>query len=129
MDIPKGHWPINSYLIFASIPIIMITCAICQDLFCEPKILPCLHSFCAGCLKEWSGNLANLDLSKRHLECPLCRAKVLLSTAHSVEELLSHFLPCIHLVEIVCLQEQASSKRSRPFVKIAMKEKTQYRCV
>ena len=91
-----------------------LTCAICQDLLNEPKILPCLHSFCTGCLKEWSGRLANLDPSKRHLECPLCRAKVLLSTSRSVEELPSHF-SAIRLVEIVHLQEQASSKKVTPF--------------
>ena len=90
-----------------------LTCAICQDLLNEPKILPCLHSFCMGCLKEWSGRLANLDPSKRHLECPLCRAKVLLSTSRAVEELLSHF-SAIRLVEIVRLQEQASNKKVTP---------------
>ena len=90
-----------------------LTCAICQDLLNEPKILPCLHSFCTGCLKEWSGRLANLDPSKRHLECPLCRAKVLLSTSRAVEELPSHF-SAIRLVEIVHLQEQASSKKVTP---------------
>ena len=87
-----------------------LTCAICQDLLNEPKILPCLHSFCTDCLKEWSGKLTNLDPSKRHLECPLCRAKVLLSTSRAVEELPSHF-SAIRLVEIVRLQEQASSKK------------------
>ena len=86
-----------------------VTCAICQDLLNKPKILPCLHSFCAGCLKEWSGRLANLDPSKRHLECPLCRDKVLSSTSRAVEELPSHF-SAIRLVEIVRLQEQAGSK-------------------
>ena len=90
-----------------------LTCAICQDLLNEPKILPCLHSFCTGCVKEWLGRLANLDPSKRHLECPLCRAKVLLSTSRSVEELPSHF-SAIRLVEIVRLQEQAGSKKVTP---------------
>ena len=90
-----------------------LTCAICQDLLNNPKILPCLHSFCTGCLKEWSGRLTNLDPSKRHLECPLCRAKVLLSTSRAVEELPSHF-SAIRLVEIVRLQEQVSSKKVTP---------------
>ena len=90
-----------------------VTCVICQDLLNEPKILPCLHSFCTSCLKEWSGRLANLDPSKRHLECPLCRVKVLLSTSRSVEELPSHF-SAIRLVEIVRLQEQAGSKKVTP---------------
>ena len=89
-----------------------LTCAICQDLFNNPKILPCLHSFCTGCLKaEWSGKLANLDPSKRHLECPLCRAKILLSTSRAVEELPSH-LSAIRLVE--SLREQANSKKVTP---------------
>ena len=84
---------------------------VCQDLLNEPKILPCLHSFCTGCLKEWSGRLANLDPSKCHLECPLCTAKVLsTSCAVAIEELPSHF-SAICLVEIVQLQEQAGTKK------------------
>ena len=67
-------------------------------------------------VQEWSGRLANLDPSKRHLECPLCRAKVLLSTFRAVEELPSHF-SAIRLVEIVHLQEQASSKKVAPICK------------
>ena len=90
-----------------------LTCAICQDLLNKPKILPCLHSFCTGCLKEWSGRLENLDPSKRHFECPLCRARVLLSTPLAVEELPSHF-SAIRLVEIVRLQEQAGNKKVTP---------------
>ena len=90
-----------------------LTCAICQDLLNKPKILPCLHSFCTGCLKDWAGRLENLDPSKRHLECPLCRARVLLSTLIAVEELPSHF-SAIRLVEIVRLQEQAGSKKVTP---------------
>ena len=90
-----------------------LTCAICQELLNEPRILPCLHSFCTGCLKEWSGRLAKLDPSKRHLECPLCRAKVLLSSSHAIEELPSHF-SAIRLIEIIRLQEQASSKKVTP---------------
>ena len=90
-----------------------LTCTICQDLLNDPKILPCLHSFCTGCLKQWSGRLANLDSSKRHLKCPLCRAKVLLSTSRAIEELPSHF-SAIRLVEIIRLQEQANSKKVTP---------------
>jgi len=90
-----------------------LTCAICQDLLNDPKILPCLHSFCTGCLKEWLGRLPYLQASKRELECPLCRGKVTLSTPKAVEELPSHF-GAVRLVEIVRLQEQASSKKVTP---------------
>ena len=90
-----------------------LTCAICQDLLNDPKILPCLHSFCTGCLKEWLGRLPYLEASKRHLECPLCRGKVALSTPRAVEELPSNF-SAVRLVEIVRLQDQASSKKVTP---------------
>ena len=89
-----------------------LTCAICQELLSNPKILTCLHSFCTGCLvKEWSSKLADLDPSKRHLECPQCKAKVLLSTSRAVEELPSHF-SAIRSVEIVRLQEWATNSKN-----------------
>ena len=90
-----------------------LTCAICQDLLNDPKILPCLHSFCTDCLKEWLGRLPYLEASKRDVECPLCGGKVSLSTSRAVEELPSHF-SAVRLVEIVRLQEQASSKKVTP---------------
>ena len=90
-----------------------LTCAVCQDLLNQPKILPCLHSFCIGCLKEWSERLATLDPSKRYLECPLCRTKVLLSSSRAVEELPTHF-SANRLVDIIRLQEQVGSKKVTP---------------
>jgi len=90
-----------------------LTCAVCQDLLNNPKILPCLHSFCTGCLKEWLGRLPYLEASKRELECPLCRGKFALSTPRDVEDLPSHF-SAVRLVEIVRLQEQASNKKVNP---------------
>ncbi|XP_065902733.1 E3 ubiquitin-protein ligase TRIM71-like isoform X2 [Dysidea avara] len=91
-----------------------LTCAICQDLLNDPKILPCLHSFCTGCLK-------------RELECPLCRGKVALSTPRAVEELPSHF-SAVRLVEIVSLQEQASSKKVTPICQSCEEEQATSCC-
>ena len=88
-----------------------LTCAMCKNLLDYPKILPCLHSYCTSCLKEKSDKLANLDDSKRHLQCPSCKAEVLLSTPGAIEELPSHF-SATRLVEIVRLQEQATNKES-----------------
>ncbi|XP_019627221.1 PREDICTED: tripartite motif-containing protein 2-like [Branchiostoma belcheri] len=43
-----------------------LTCAICMLNFRDPKILPCLHSFCRECLQEWANK-------QQPLECPTCR--------------------------------------------------------
>ena len=60
-----------------------------------------------------AGWLIWIRRSVTDLECPLCRAKVLLSTSRAVEKLPSHF-SAIRLVEILRLQEQASSKKFTP---------------
>ncbi|XP_019642127.1 PREDICTED: tripartite motif-containing protein 3-like [Branchiostoma belcheri] len=46
-----------------------LTCAICMLNFRDPKILPCLHSFCRECLQEWTAK-------QQPLECPTCREPV-----------------------------------------------------
>ncbi|XP_070810762.1 E3 ubiquitin-protein ligase TRIM56 [Pituophis catenifer annectens] len=47
-----------------------LTCTICLGHYCQPKILPCLHSYCQDCLKKLLGG------SKRELRCPECREPV-----------------------------------------------------
>ena len=45
-----------------------LKCAICLELFQDPRILPCLHTFCRECIQH--------SLNKnRSLKCPVCRAK------------------------------------------------------
>ncbi|XP_078658239.1 tripartite motif-containing protein 2-like [Branchiostoma floridae x Branchiostoma belcheri] len=46
-----------------------LTCAICMLHYRDPKILPCLHSFCRECLQEWTAK-------QQPLECPTCREPV-----------------------------------------------------
>ncbi|XP_026549245.1 E3 ubiquitin-protein ligase TRIM56 [Notechis scutatus] len=47
-----------------------LTCTLCLEHYCQPKILPCLHSYCQACLKKL------LRGSKRELRCPECRELV-----------------------------------------------------
>ncbi|XP_071844720.1 uncharacterized protein [Apostichopus japonicus] len=42
-------------------------CSICQDNFTEPKLLPCFHRYCKGCLTKVVQVLHGKDL-----ECPTC---------------------------------------------------------
>ena len=47
----------------------LVTCALCLELLKNPKVFPCLHSYCYECV---------VKLAKREcgLECPECRAPV-----------------------------------------------------
>jgi len=104
-----------------------LTCAICQDLLNDPKILPCLHSFCTGCLKEWLGRLPYLEAARLELQCPICRGNFQLSSPRAVEELPSHF-SAIRLVEIVRMQEQAHSKKATPICQNCEEEAATFFC-
>uniref|UniRef100_A0A3Q2XUY8 RING-type domain-containing protein n=1 Tax=Hippocampus comes TaxID=109280 RepID=A0A3Q2XUY8_HIPCM len=42
-----------------------LKCSICLDIFNDPVILPCSHSFCCGCMQQWK--------EKGHRTCPVCR--------------------------------------------------------
>ena len=47
-----------------------ITCSICEDLFTDPKTIPCLHTFCKQCIEK------SIESNKKKASivcCPLCR--------------------------------------------------------
>ncbi|KAI8508994.1 hypothetical protein Bbelb_128420 [Branchiostoma belcheri] len=46
-----------------------LTCQVCMLHFRDPKILPCLHTFCKECLEGWA-------TKQPPLECPICRLPV-----------------------------------------------------
>ena len=50
-----------------------ITCAICRDLFNDPKTIPCLHTFCKSCLEK---SIETNKKMKVDVCCPSCRAPV-----------------------------------------------------
>lgn len=45
-----------------------LSCPICCEIFKEPVVLKCSHSFCAACLREYWRRGGNR-------ECPLCRSR------------------------------------------------------
>ena len=44
-------------------------CSVCLELFTEPKILPCCHTFCLECLKK----TASRKRTEGKITCPKCR--------------------------------------------------------
>src|SRR4051812_29710670 len=43
-------------------------CCICTDLFTDPRMLPCLHTFCLNCLNQTTVKAGD------SMPCPLCRS-------------------------------------------------------
>ena len=47
-----------------------LTCAVCSDRFCDPKVLPCLHTYCRKCVENLAKEESPEDDSVKVL-CPL----------------------------------------------------------
>ena len=73
-----------------------LTCAICLDIFKDPKLLQCFHVYCKDCLQQ----LVLQDIQGQFsLRCPTCRQSTLLHPATAVSGLQSAF-HIHHLFEI-----------------------------
>ena len=44
-------------------------CSVCLELFTDPKVLPCCHTFCLECLKK----TATREKTRGQITCPKCR--------------------------------------------------------
>ncbi|XP_061182528.1 E3 ubiquitin-protein ligase TRIM56-like [Saccostrea echinata] len=80
------------------------TCPICYDIYKDPKVLPCLHSFCKTCINNF--------ISKRNTKtihpCPVCREIFELQNLDS-DELKTNF--CLkNLIEVITSGKQNVSK-------------------
>ncbi|XP_078588987.1 E3 ubiquitin-protein ligase TRIM71-like [Branchiostoma floridae x Branchiostoma japonicum] len=47
----------------------LLTCPVCKGIYNNPRILPCLHTFCANCLEMWRKGEVQFT-------CPTCRQQV-----------------------------------------------------
>ncbi|XP_028450018.1 E3 ubiquitin/ISG15 ligase TRIM25 isoform X3 [Perca flavescens] len=47
----------------------LLMCPVCQDIFKDPRQLPCGHSMCMGCLENMMGHSSDIPF-----RCPDCRA-------------------------------------------------------
>ena len=64
-----------------------VSCSVCMTTFTEPKMLPCLHTFCLHCLN------VILRTSGRHdiITCPECRRDVQVPSSGNPKDLPTNF--------------------------------------
>jgi tripartite motif-containing protein 2/3 len=44
-------------------------CPICTEVYTDPRVLPCIHTFCLKCIEGWGKDKQPGD----KVACPLCR--------------------------------------------------------
>ena len=81
-----------------------LTCAICLDIYTNPKTLPCLHSFCQQCLEGLS---LNIQENKHYISCPTCRHRIHLPEPVGAAGYLSAF-HINNLIDVYDLMTKAS---------------------
>ena len=54
----------------------MVECAVCQEVFTDPRMLPCQHTFCMECLLR----MVQHQIGTNRFSCPECRADYHLTT-------------------------------------------------
>ena len=47
-----------------------LTCSVCLDRLKDPRLLPCLHTYCKGCLQ----GIVRKSRDKSNIQCPQCRS-------------------------------------------------------
>ena len=47
----------------------MLECPVCFEKMCQPKLLPCGHTFCIDCLNQ----IAQNNRQRNKIDCPNCR--------------------------------------------------------
>ena len=51
-------------------------CPICTEMFCNPKMLPCHHTFCLKCIEQYCKDKETGDT----MPCPMCRKEFIVPT-------------------------------------------------
>ncbi|XP_078139895.1 E3 ubiquitin-protein ligase TRIM39-like isoform X2 [Centroberyx gerrardi] len=102
-----------------------LSCPVCHDIFKDPVILSCSHSFCKACLQSWWKE-------KQIHECPVCKRRSLQSDPPQSELLCSLHseklkLFCLDHQQPVCVvcrdSEKHTNHRFRPIDEAARDHK------
>jgi hypothetical protein len=61
-------------------------CSVCAETYSDPRVLPCIHTYCLKCIKRFSDNKHPGDC----VSCPLCR-KDFIVPEHGIDSLPKNF--------------------------------------
>ena len=82
-----------------------VSCSVCSDIFTDPKHLPCLHSFCLHCLKQWHSTSHGCDT----IRCPKCQAISRVPESGDLKDLPTSFY-LNGLIDVLEIKECLSSQ-------------------
>ena len=77
-----------------------VSCSVCSDIFTDPKHLPCLHSFCLHCLKQWHRTSHGCDT----IRCPKCQAVSKVPESSDLKDLPTSFY-LNGLIDVLAIKE------------------------
>lgn len=78
-----------------------LTCQSCDKLFLDPRILPCLHTFCRQCIESL---LRNRPMQDKILKCPTCQLDTGLDSRSAVKNLPANSL-LVSLLDLLLIQQ------------------------
>ena len=82
-----------------------VSCPVCTNIYTDPKHLPCLHSFCLQCLKQWHRTSHGRDT----IRCPKCQVVSRVPESGDLKDLpISFYLN--GLIDVLAIKECKSSQ-------------------
>ena len=77
-----------------------VSCPVCTNVYTDPKQLPCLHSFCLQCLKQWHRTSHGRDT----IRCPKCQADSRVPESGDLKDLPTSFY-LNGLIDVLAIKE------------------------
>ena len=82
-----------------------VSCPVCTNIYTDPKHLPCLHTFCLQCLKQWHITSHGRDT----IICPKCQAVSRVPESGDLKDLPTSFY-LNGLIDVLAIKECKSSE-------------------
>ena len=82
-----------------------VSCPVCTNIYTDPKHLPCLHTFCLQCLKQWHRTSHGRDT----IRCPKCQAVSRVPESGDLKHLPTSFY-LNGLIDVLAIKECKSSQ-------------------